>query len=129
MEAIKRLQQKPIFVGISVGVTRRRANNCCFFGRENTMAERVFAITLLQGTTFFNCEASKETKGILTKNRCEAIAFTPDTFFKIAQCHDPRFCTKREEILSFLIVNTHIVGIALGAPFSRSAQYSPRVIF
>ena len=54
-EAIKHLQQKPIFLGIRVGVTRRRANNCCFFGRENTMEERVFAIALLQGTAFFNC--------------------------------------------------------------------------
>ena len=101
-EAIKRLQQKPIFLGISVGVTGRRANNGCFCGKENTMAEGVFAIALLQGTAFFNCKASKETKGILMKNRCKAIAFTPDTLFKIAQCHDPRFCAKREEIFAFL---------------------------
>ncbi len=66
------------------------------------MAERVFAIALLQGTAFFNCKASKETKGILTKNRCEAIAFTPDMLFKIAECHDPRFCAKREEIIVLL---------------------------
>ena len=68
------------------------------------MAEGVFAIALLQGTAFFNCKASKETKGILTKNRCEAIAFTLDTLFKIAQCHDPRFCAKREEI--FILFNS-----------------------
>ena len=83
-----------------------------------------FAIALSQGTAFFNCKASKETKGILTKNRGKAIAFTPDTLFKITQCQDPRFCMKSEEILSFLIVNTHMVGIALGAPFfAKSAIF------
>ena len=88
-EAIKCLQQKPIFLGISVGITRRRANNRCFVERETTMAECVFAIALSQETAFFNSKASKETKGILTKNRCEAIAFTPGALFKIAKCQDP----------------------------------------
>ena len=68
------------------------------------MAECAFAIALLQRMAFFNCKASKEMKGVLTKNRCEAIAFTPDTLFKIAQCHDPRFCAKREEI--FVLLNS-----------------------
>ena len=103
-EAIKRLQQKPIFLGISVGVTRRKANNRCFFKQENTMAEHIFAIALSQRMVFFNSKASKETKGILMKNRCKALAFTPDTLFKIAQCHDPRFCVKREEI--FVLFNS-----------------------
>jgi hypothetical protein len=98
-EAIKCLQQKPIFLGISVGVTRRRANNRCFIRREDTMTESVFAIALLQRSPFFNSKASKEMKGILTKNRYEAIAFTPSALFKIAKCHDPQFCAKREEIL------------------------------
>ena len=57
----------------------------------------------MQGTAFFNCKAMKETKGILTKNRGKAIAFTPDTLFMIAQCRDPRFCAKREEI--FVLFN------------------------
>ena len=104
VEAIKHLQQKPIFLGISIGVTRKRAINCCLFGRENTMAERVFTIALSQGTVFLNCKASKETKGILMKNRCEAIAFTPETLFKIAKCHNPRFCAKREE--NFVLLNS-----------------------
>ena len=93
------------------------------------MAEHVFAIALLQGTAFFDCKASKETNEILTKNRCEAIAFTPDGLFEIAECHDPRFCTKRDEIFVLLTVNTHKVGIALGAPFLQRALYSPRDIF
>ncbi len=38
------------------------------------------------------------------KNRCKAIAFTPDTLFKISECHDPRFCAKREEI--FVLLNS-----------------------
>ncbi len=29
---------------------------------------------------------------------------------------------------SFLMVKTHIVGIAFGAPFSRRARYSPKVM-
>ena len=68
------------------------------------MTERVFAITLTQGTAFLNGEACKETKGILTKNRCEAIGFTPETLFKIAKYHDPKFCAKREEI--FVLLNS-----------------------
>ena len=88
-EAIKHLQQKPIFLGISVRVTRRSVNNRCFIGREDTMTESVFAIALLQGSAFFNSKASKESKGILTKNRYEAIAFTPGALFKIAKCQDP----------------------------------------
>ena len=63
------------------------------------MAEHVFAIALEERTAFFNSKASKETKGILTKNRCKAITFTPDRLFKIAQCHNPRFGVKREEII------------------------------
>jgi hypothetical protein len=30
--------------------------------------------------------------------------FTPDALFKIAECHDPRFCAKREEI--FVLLNS-----------------------
>ena len=88
-EAIKLCQQKPIFLGISAGVTRRRANNHCFVKRENTMAECIFAIALSQRRPFFNSKASKEMKGILTKNRCKATAFSPGALFKIAKCHDP----------------------------------------
>ena len=93
------------------------------------MAESVFAITLLQWAGFFNSKASKETKGILTKNRCEVIAFFPDTLFKIAQCYNSRFCAEREEIFILFIVKTHIVGIAVGASFLQRARYLPRGIF
>jgi len=67
------------------------------------MTECIFVIALSQGTTF-STKASKKTKGILMQNRCKAIAFTPDMLFKISECHDPRFCAKRDEI--FVLLNS-----------------------
>jgi hypothetical protein len=97
-EAIKCLQEKPIFLRISVGIARRRTNNCNLLGRKNALAERVFAIALSQSPPLLNREASQKAKGILTKNRSESIAFTPKAVFMIAEDNDPRFGAKREEI-------------------------------
>ncbi len=97
-KAIKCLPQKPIFMRISVGIDQRRTNDCSLFRRKNALAECVFAVALSQRPLLLNREASQKAKGILTKNRSEAIAFTPNAGFMIAEDDDSRFCAKRKEI-------------------------------
>ncbi len=98
MKAIKCLLQKPIFLRISVGIARRQTNDRNLFRQKNALAECVFAVALSQRPPLLNREASQKAKGILTKNRSEAIAFTPNAVFMIAKDDDPRFCAKRNEI-------------------------------
>jgi hypothetical protein len=62
-----------------------------------------FTITLVECTAYLNSKAGKEPKGILTKNRREAIAFAPETLLKIAKGNDTRFCSKREKL--FILFN------------------------
>ncbi len=67
------------------------------------MAECVFTITLAECAAFLNSKAGKEPKGILMKNRHEAIAFAPETLLKIAEGNDTRFFSKREKL--FILFN------------------------
>ena len=97
-KAIKRLPQKPIFLRISVGIARRRTNDRSLFRWKNALAECVFAVALSQRPPLLNREASQKAKGILTKNRSEAVTFTPNAVFMIAKDDYPRFCAKRKEI-------------------------------
>ncbi len=97
-KAIKCLPKKPIFLRISVGITRRRTNDPSLFRRKNALAECVFAVALLQRPPLLNREASQKAKGILTKNRSEAVAFTPIVVFMIAEDDNLRFCAKRKEM-------------------------------
>jgi hypothetical protein len=90
-------------VWFSVGIPSGRANNSGFFRQENSMAECVFTITLAECAAFLNSKAGKEPKGILTKNRREAIAFAPETLLKIAEGNDTRFFLKREKL--FILFN------------------------
>ena len=128
-EAIKRLQQKPTFMGISIGVTRRRANNCLFLRAGEYHGRMHFCNCLVAGVVFFNCKASKEMEGILTKNRCKQSLLLQIRSSRFLSATILDFTKRGRRFLSFLIVNTHIVGIALGAPFLRRVQYSPRVFF
>jgi hypothetical protein len=97
-KAIKCLQQKPIFMRISLGIAQRQTNDRNLFRRKNALAECIFAVALSQRPPLLNHKASQKAKGILTKNRSEAIAFTPNAVFMIAKDDDPRFCAKRNEI-------------------------------
>ncbi len=49
--------EEPIFVGFCRGVTKRRANNCDFFGREKYITECILHIAFLEGATAFNGKA------------------------------------------------------------------------
>jgi hypothetical protein len=102
-EAIKSLQKKPILVGISIGIAGGRTNYCSFVRWENALAESVFTVALSKCTTFLNCKTSEETKGILMKNGRETIAFGPNAVFMVTKHHNPRLCTKREEM--FVLLN------------------------
>jgi hypothetical protein len=83
---------------ISVGIARRRTNDRYLIRRKNALAECVFAVALLQSLLLLNREASQKAQGILTKNRSEAITFTPNAVLMIAEDNDPRFCMKGKEI-------------------------------
>jgi hypothetical protein len=76
--------------------------------RENTLTESVLTIALTKCPTFLNGKTGEEMEGVLMDNRGKTIAFGPDAVFMIPEHHN-------------LIVNTHIVGIALGTPFSIRA--------
>ncbi len=97
-KSIKCLPQKPKFMRSSAGIARRRTNDRNLFRRKNALAECIFAVALSQRPPLLNHKASQKAKGILTKNRSEAIAFTPNAVFMIAEDEDPRFCAKRKEI-------------------------------
>ena len=69
-------------------------------------------------------QTGEEPQGVLPEDRCEALRFRPQPKTTI------RDLARRGIMFSsFLIVRTHMIGMARGAPFSRSAQYSPRVSF
>ncbi len=72
MMVIKCLQQKPIFMRISVGIARRRTNDRNLVRRKNALAECVFAVALSQSPPLLNRKASQKAKGILMKNRSKA---------------------------------------------------------
>ncbi len=103
-KAIKCFQQKPIFMRISVGIAGRRTNNRNLIRRKNALAECIFAVALSQSPPLINREASQKAQGILTKNRSEAITFTPNAVLMIAKVNDPRFCVKRKE--SFILFDS-----------------------
>ncbi len=45
-KAIQRPEKKPIFIRLSLGITRGRSNNCDLFGRKDALAKGIFATTL-----------------------------------------------------------------------------------
>jgi hypothetical protein len=98
-EAIKSVLQEPIFLLISLRIARWWVYNSDFIVRKCTLAKGIFTIPLMEGTTLFNSKANQEMKTVLTKNRGEAIAFTPNSALVIFQDNDSGFCMEEEEIL------------------------------
>jgi hypothetical protein len=66
---------EPIFVRVGVRVTRRRADNCDLFRRENTMANDILAVPLTKWALFFHGHADKKTKRLISKDRCKFVRF------------------------------------------------------
>jgi hypothetical protein len=114
---------------ISIGVTQRRTYDCDFVIGKNALTKGIFAVALTEWRFFFNGKADKELKAVAADDGYITIGFRPDPVFIVAKSNDTRFSTKWEKNLVFFIVNTHIVGIALGTPFSPCARYSPSMIF
>ena len=92
------------------------------------MTECILAVTLMKWTARSNGHAREEMERILMKDRVKLLALFPNAVLVIPKDDDARFCMTRAEILVFLDVSTHIVGMARGAPFSPRVQYSPNVI-
>ena len=66
----------------------------------------------------------------LDKEQVQAIAFTPDTLFKISECHDPRFYEKREEISVLLnSQHPHSRDSFRRTFFAKSAIFSKSIFF
>jgi hypothetical protein len=68
-KAIKGLEKKPIFIGLSLWITRGRSNNGNLFRGQNTLAKCVFAIPLVEGAMLFDCHQIPKPKRVATKNR------------------------------------------------------------
>jgi hypothetical protein len=59
-QTIEGPKEEPIFLRVSVGITRRWTNDHYFFGRKDALAKRVLAIALTKRTTMLNSHADKK---------------------------------------------------------------------
>jgi hypothetical protein len=98
-KAIKSLEKKPIFIWLSLGITRGRSNDGNLFRGQNTLAKCIFAIALVEGATLLDCHQNQKPKRVATKNGSKAVAFAPDMVFVVAKDNNLRFGLKRIEIL------------------------------
>ncbi len=55
-------KEEPIFLRVSVGITRRWMNDCYFFGRKDALEKHVLAIALTKRTTMLNSHADEKTE-------------------------------------------------------------------
>ncbi len=129
MEAVERLSQKPVFVLCIIGIANRWFDNCYFIVRKNALAECILAISLVQHVVFL--DAMLTTRRMLSRQSTDAYFLgldqTLSSWFPKATMRD--LAQRGLNILSFLIVRTHIIGIARGEPFCWSALYLARVSF
>jgi hypothetical protein len=63
------LLNEPIFVGIPIGVSRRRTYDGDFLRREDARTKGILAISLLKGSSFLYGETDKKSEGVYAKNR------------------------------------------------------------
>ncbi len=98
-------------------ITRERSNNGNLFRGQNTLAKCVFAIALAKGAMLLDHHQNQKPKRVTTKNGSKAVAFAPDTVFVVAKDYNPRFGSKRIEILiTFYRKDTHHWD-SFGSPF------------
>jgi hypothetical protein len=116
-KAIKSLEKKPIFIWLSLGITRGRPINGNLFQGQNALAKCVFTIALAEEGRLIDHQRNQKPKRVATKNRSKADAFAPDTVFVVAKDNNPRFGLKRIEILvTFYSEDTHRRD-SFGSPF------------
>jgi hypothetical protein len=99
---VESTQEKSIFLGVSIGITRGWLDNSDLFRREDTLKKCILTAALAKRTAFLDGYTSKETKQVATKYRSKFLKFGPESVFKIAQNHTPRFGMLRKEILIML---------------------------
>jgi hypothetical protein len=59
----------PVLLRVSVRVARGWANNYVFVRREDSLAKRILAITLMKRATVLNGNADEETERVTPENR------------------------------------------------------------
>jgi len=52
-------------------------------GRQDALAESILAVTLLQRTASFDCQADDKLEGVGTEYRIILLRFSPDTVFMV----------------------------------------------
>ncbi len=77
-------------------------DNGNFVGRNDDLAECVFAIALTQGTSCQYGHASKEAKRVLTKDRGKFLALAPNLILVVSKNNVARFGMKWMELLVLL---------------------------
>jgi hypothetical protein len=127
LKAIESLLKQPIFIFPSAGITGRWTNNCDFLRRKNALAEGILTVSLLKTTTV--CTARLTRKRRLSKRRTGANQSLLDQsrVSRLPKTTIRDLVRSGISCSSFLMVKTHIVGIASGASFSQRAQYSPKL--
>jgi hypothetical protein len=123
-ETVQCLLEKPIFARLSVGITRWRTDDGDFLRGQNAITEGILAIALFEYTTLFDSQTDKVPEGLLTKNWCVTLRFRQERSTRLPRMTMRDFARSGMRFSSFLMVRTHMVGMALGAPFSRKARYS-----
>jgi hypothetical protein len=93
------MQEKPIFLGVSIGITRGWSDNKGLFRREDTLTKRILTVTLAKRTAFLDGDTDEETKQVTTKYWSKFVRFGPEAVFVIVQNHNPKFGMLRKEIL------------------------------
>jgi hypothetical protein len=98
-KAIKSLAKKPIFIRLSLGITQGRSNGGNLFRGQSALTKCVFAIALVEGAMLLDRHRNQKPKRVTTKNGSKVVTFAPDTIFVVAKDDNPRFGSKRIEIL------------------------------
>ena len=66
-KAIKSPEKKPIFIWLSLGITRGRSNNGNLFWGQNALAKCVFAIALAEGATLLDRHQNQKPRELLRR--------------------------------------------------------------
>jgi hypothetical protein len=99
VKAMKSPEKRPIFIWLSLGITRGRLNNGNLLPGQNTLEKCVFAIALVEGTMLLGRQQNQKPKRATTKNGSKGVAFALDTVIMVAKDNNPRFGSKMIEIL------------------------------
>jgi hypothetical protein len=99
MQPVESPPEEPIFVRHGFRVATRRTDNCSLLGREDTLAECIWAITLMQRRTRQNRQASKEAETVLTENWGKFVALGPDTVLVVTKDDNTRLRARGTELL------------------------------